>query len=94
LQLRLQKLTLERMVELGAIGLGLVIGWLLPTVRVSGDRATAASAGIVALVTGAVALDRNTMVGATALTAALASAYVHRAWLEELRRRYRPGRQA
>ena len=76
------------MVEIGAAGIGLVIGWLLPAVRVSGDRATAASAGIVGLVGGAVGFDQGLVAGEVALASMLAAAYVHAAWMAELRRRY------
>jgi len=76
------------MVEIGAAGLGLVIGWLLPVTRAGGDRAVAASAAIVALTAGVVGIDQGVALGEIVLASVLAAAYVHAAWIAELRRRY------
>ena len=79
------------MVELGtigAIGLGIVVGWLLPAAHVGGDRSVAASAAILGAVTAAVGFDQGEAIAGTTLSAALAAAYAKAWWLAELRKRY------
>lgn len=74
----------------GAVGIGLVVGWLLPWVRAAGDRAAVASAGLVGTVVIAITLARNHEVAAVTGAAAIVGAFVHALWREDLRRRYRP----
>jgi len=74
----------------GAVGIGLVVGWLLPSVRAGGDRAAVASAGLVGAVAMAIALAQNHEVAAATGAAAIVGAFVHALWREDLRRRYRP----
>jgi hypothetical protein len=72
----------------GAAGLGLLIGWLLPSARVVGDRAAVWSAGMLAIVALTIGYGYGFGAAGVATAAALTAAFAHRAWREELRRRY------
>ena len=74
----------------GAVGIGLVVGWLLPSVRAAGDRAVVASAGLVGAVAVAITLARDAEVAAVTSAAAIVGAFLHALWREDLQRRYRP----
>jgi uncharacterized membrane protein len=77
---------------LGAVGIGLVVGWLLPSVRVAGERAAVASAGIIAAVAAAISMALSLELGGVTTASALVGAFVHALWREDLRRRYRSAR--